>query len=98
MTYSNAAVADSTDAIKRWIASLAKSVGVSVKWRRRGNSLYLLWEAPSCPEQAAIVAQVKALLAQENINDRLSFDEPFIHQLWCYGRSQGAYEPAWSTA
>ncbi|MEO0407330.1 MAG: hypothetical protein AAF289_08275, partial [Cyanobacteria bacterium P01_A01_bin.135] len=47
---------------------------------------------------AAIVAQVKALLAQENINDRLSFDEPFIHQLWCYGRSQGAYEPAWSTA
>ena len=106
MTYSSSTVAGPADGtaarpangIESWIASLARALGTSVKWRRRGHSLHLLCEAPHCPNQSVVAAQVKALLAQTNINAVLSPGDSLIHQLWCYGRSRGAYKPAWSMA
>ncbi len=97
MTHSNTSIADLPQCIDQWVATLAKALGTAIKWRRRGNSLHILCEAPSCPEQDAVIACVVSLLKQQDIN-HIDSGQPPIYQLWCYGRVLGDYEPAWSTA
>ncbi|MGF1537458.1 MAG: hypothetical protein ACFB4J_13385 [Elainellaceae cyanobacterium] len=98
MTNFNTSIADPHQSIDQWIDSLAKALGAAIKWRRRGNSLHILCEAPSCPDRKTVVARITLLLKQQDINSILKPGQPPIYQLWCYGRVLGEYEPAWSTA
>lgn len=98
MTNFNTSIASPHRCIDQWVDSLAKALGAAIKWRRRGNSLHILCEAPVCPDQETVVARVALLLKQQDINSVVDPGQPPIYQLWCYGRVLGAYEPAWSTA
>ncbi|MGB3615371.1 MAG: hypothetical protein WBA10_16375, partial [Elainellaceae cyanobacterium] len=95
MTQSSNIAADPAECLEQWVSSLAKSLDTAIKWRRRGNSLHILCEAQTCPDQERVTAQVNALLSRQNVNIP---GQPPIYQLWCYGRSAGEYRPKWSTA
>jgi len=98
MTQLSNAIAEPGEGMEQWIASLAKRLGTAIKWRRRGNSLHILCEAPVCPKQDRVTAQTRALLSRQNVNNIVTPGQPPIYQIWCYGREVGQYQPAWSAA
>lgn len=84
--------------LSRWLCQQLGQLGLVAKTRQHGNSLHLLLERKTGPEELVCLDRLLTLLETQTGDELLKAEAAPVYRINVYGRHKGEAQPRWSRA